>query len=397
MNIFMKKLSLLVLAALTLTGCWTARIWTVVPTTEPVAPVQTVYTTQVTTPSPKVTTVSTFTVTNYSTDPCFYLDLNAVAAAFAESRSVQEFEQLLNSSRYMINNLDLNRDGWIDYLRVIETHKGYYHTLLIQACLAPGVFQDVATLIAERRADVLMVEVIGDTYLYGYNYIVRPVFVKRPPMWDVYGRPSYNPWSSPYHYGYLPSYYTKPKPIYLNHYQAYVNTYMHNHGYCHHCDYPTQPFYTVYTTMTQPHNRHDYQTQHPNDSFEQRVTRSATPGTRGTTTVRNAGQLRQMVATTTTPTTTTRTTTTTTPRQPSTSVDTRVNRSGTTRTTVKTTDSNGRTQTVKRESPTSTRSSGTSTRTSGTSTRTSGSSTRTSGSSTRTSGTSTRTPSSGSR
>ena len=390
MNIFMKKLSLLVLAALTLTGCWTARIWTVVPTTEPVAPVQTVYTTQVTTPSPKVTTVSTFTVTNYSTDPCFYLDLNAVAAAFAESRSVQEFEQLLNSSRYMINNLDLNRDGWIDYLRVIETHKGYYHTLLIQACLAPGVFQDVATLIAERRADVLMVEVIGDTYLYGYNYIVRPVFVKRPPMWDVYGRPSYNPWSSPYHYGYLPSYYTKPKPIYLNHYQAYVNTYMHNHGYCHHCDYPTQPFYTGYTTMTQPHNRHDYQTQHPNDSFEQRVTRSATPGTRGTTTVRNAGQLRQMVATTTTPTTTTRTTTTTTPRQPSTSVDTRVNRSGTTRTTVKTTDSNGRTQTVKRESPTSTRSSGTSTRTSGTSTRTSGSSTRTSG-------TSTRTPSSGSR
>ena len=136
--------SVAVFCLVSMTGCWTARIWTVVPTTEPVAPVQTVYTTQVTTPSPKVTTVSTFTVTNYSTDPCFYLDLNAVAAAFAESRSVQEFEQLLNSSRYMINNLDLNRDGWIDYLRVIETHKGYYHTLLIQACLAPGVFQDVA-------------------------------------------------------------------------------------------------------------------------------------------------------------------------------------------------------------------------------------------------------------
>ncbi|MBQ1858459.1 MAG: hypothetical protein II605_06730 [Paludibacteraceae bacterium] len=395
--------SVAVFCLVSMTGCWTARIWTVVPTTEPVAPVQTVYTTQVTTPSPRVTTVSTFTVTNYSTDPCFYLDLNAVAAAFAESRSVQEFEQLLNSSRYMINNLDLNHDGWIDYLRVIETHKGYYHTLLIQACLAPGVFQDVATLIAEHRADALMVEVVGDTYLYGYNYIVRPVFVKRPPMWDVYGRSSYSPWSSPYHYGHLPSYYTKPKPIYLNHYQAYVTTYMHNHGYCHHCDYPSQPFYTGYTTMTQPHNRHDYQTQHPDDSFEQRVTRSATPGTRGaTTTVRNAGQLRQIVAassdspttttttttpstttprttttpstttprTTTTPSTTTprtttptttttpRTTTTSTTATPRTSVDTRVKRSGETRTTVTTTDSNGRTQTVKRDNPTTTRSSG---------------------------------------
>jgi hypothetical protein len=83
MNKYLRILSLAVLGVL-MTGCWTARIWTVVPTKEPVAPVTTVYTTKVITPSPKVTTVTTFTVTNYSTDPCFYLDLNAVAAAFAE-------------------------------------------------------------------------------------------------------------------------------------------------------------------------------------------------------------------------------------------------------------------------------------------------------------------------
>lgn len=394
----MKKLSFLALAAMCLTGCWTARIWTVVPTTEPVAPVRTVYTTQVTTPSPKVTTVTTFTVTDYNTDPCFYLDLNAVAAAFAESRSVKEFEQLLNSSRYMINNLDLNGDGWVDYLRVIETHRGYYHTFLIQACLAPGVFQDVATLVAEREPNALYVEVIGDRYLYGANYIVRPVFVKRPPMWDVFGHAHYTAWSSPYYYGYFPSYYTKPKPIYLNHYQAYVNTYMTNHHYCHRCDYPTAPHYSGYAEMTKPHSRNDYSERHPDNSFERRVTRSASSAG---VTVRNAGQLRTEVAkrtatptTTTTatsttrsssstpatsttrssstssttstsstssstgstrtanPTTTTRQPSTTTTRQPSTSVETRVNKSGTTRTTVKTTDATGRTQTVKRESAT---------------------------------------------
>ena len=425
----MKKLALLALAALGLTGCWTS-IFTVAHTVEPVAPPKTVYTTTVTTPSPKTTTVTTFTVTSYNTDPCFYLDLNAVAAAFAESRSVREFEQLLNSSRYMINNLDLNHDGWVDYLRVIETHRGYYHTLLIQACLAPSVYQDVATLIAERRADALYVEVVGDRYLYGYNYIVRPVFVKRPPMWDVYGHPSYSPWSSPYHYGYLPSYYTKPQPIYLNHYQAYVTTYMSNHHYCHHCDYPTTVFYSGYTTMTQSNSRHDYATQHPNESFEKRVT--VTPSSTGGVSVRNAGQLRSEVAkasaksetktetktetkpaasttvssrsgstsstssstsastsgstssrsgstatTTTTTATSTKTGTSargtaTTPapsRVPSTTVESRVNKSGTTRTTVKTTDASGRTSTVKRES-TSTRSSSTSTR-SGSSTSTS--------------------------
>ena len=409
----MKKFALLALAAICLPGCWVARITTEVPTTSVVEPVKTVYTTQVTTPSPKVTTVTTFTVTNYNTDPCFYLDLNAVAAAFAESRSVREFEQIINSSRYKINNLDLNKDGWIDYLRVIETHKGYYHTLLIQACLAPGVFQDVATLVAERQANALYVEVIGDRYLYGYNYIVRPVFVKRPPMWDIYGRPTYTVWSSPYYYGYFPSYYTKPKPVYLNHYQAYVNTYMTNHHYCHRCDYPQQPHYAGYTEMTQSHRRNDYAVAHPDNSFDHRVTNPASGAGRS---VHNAAQLRKEVEKSTTSTSTSatakpstatpgsgrthstsstssstgtsrstsatsspKTTSTTsaskatgtssssrtTTVKPSTSVDTRVNKSGTTRTTVKTTDDTGRTTTVKRESTsTSTRSTSTSTRSS---------------------------------
>ena len=398
----MKKIALLVLAAVALTGCWTT-IRTVsepvvvvrekpVPAPQPVQ--QPTYVTTVTTPSPKVTTVTTFTVTNYNTDLCFSLDLNAVAAAFAESNSVREFEQILNSSRYMINNLDLNRDGWIDYIRVIETYRGYYHTLLLQACVAPGMFQDIATLVAERRPDVLYVEVIGDPYLYGYNYIVRPVFVRRPPMWNVYGHTTYAVWSSPYYYGYYPSYYTQPKPVVINHYQAYVTTYMTNHHYCHHCDYPSKPFYSGYTEMTQSHRRNDYGVQHPDNSFERRVTRTAASSG---VSVRNAAQLRTEVekssartsdkpststrASGTTTATTTKTSTTKTPT-PGTTINTRVNKSGTTRTTVKTTDSTGRTTTVKRESGNSSRTSSTSTRTSGTST-----STRTSGTSTRTSGT----------
>ncbi len=410
----MKKLSLLVLAAISLTSCWTS-IFTVAPTVEPVAPPKTVYTTTVTTPTPKTTTVTTVTVTNYNSDPCFYLDLNAVAAAFAESHSVREFEEILNSSRYMINNLDLNRDGWIDYLRVIETSRGYYHTLLIQACLAPSVFQDVATLIAERRADALYVEVVGDRYLYGYNYIVRPVFIKRPPLYDSYGHPRYTAWVSPYYYGYFPSYYTQPKPIYLTHYQAYVNTYMTNHHYCHHCDYPNTVFYSGYTDMTQQHRRNDYGAAHPDQSFEQRVTRTAS-ATNGVS-VRNAGQLRNSVAkssesTKTTTTTSgtssstrststsassssgsssTKTATSTTSgsarstntatttkkvtptNQPNTTtINTRVNTSGTTRTTVRTTDSTGRTSTSTRSKSTApARSSSTQTRSTGSSTRSS--------------------------
>ena len=394
----MKKLALLALTVLAMTSCWTS-IWTVAPTDKVVVPVRTEYTTRVTTPTPKVTTTTTVYVTSYNEDLCFYLDLNAVAAAFAEARSVREFEQIINSSKYMINNLDLNRDGWIDYLRVIEGRSGAYHTLLIQACLAPSVFQDVATLVAERLADRLYVEVIGDPYLYGYNYIVRPVFIKRPPMWEVYGHASYSPWSSPYYYNYWPSYYTQPKPIYLNHYQAYVHTYMTNHHYCHTCSYPTAPYYSGYSHMTSSNSRHDYQTSHPEQSFEQRITRNASTNTNGVS-VRNAGQLRNKVEASSTRSQSTTTTTTKTEsstrsgsttrsevksestastktkqenvtRQPSTTVQTRVNKSGTTRTTITTTDDKGRTSTVKRESNNSTRSNGTSTRSTGSSTRSS--------------------------
>jgi hypothetical protein len=419
----MKKLALLSLSTVMMCSCLVTRIRTVVPTVETVVPAQTVYSTTVTSPAPKTTTVTTVKVTNYSSDPCFYLDLNAVAAAFAESRSVSEFEMLLNSSRYMINNLDLNRDGFIDYLRVIETRSGYYNACLIQACLAPGVFQDVATLVAEHRPDVLFVEVIGDAYLYGRNYIVRPVFVKRPPMWDVYGRPNYATWSSPYYYGNYPSYYTKPQPVYLNHYQAYVTTYMTNNIYCHHCDYPTSPYYNGYSQMTQPYARRDYQNQYPDQSFERRtrtivannptvqvsnagqlrrvVSSNAETSTNtgastrqtGTTTTRQTGSTTTRQAATTTTTgstsrqtsTTTRQTGTTTTRQaesktttstktttrtPVTTVDTKVKKSGTTSTTIRRTDSTGRTTTVKRESSSNTRSSGT------TNTRTSTSATR---------------------
>ena len=405
----MKKLCFLALAAICLTSCWT-RIFTVAPTAEVVVPVKTVYTTEVTTPSPKQTTVTTVKVTNYNTDLSFYLDLNAVAAAFAEARTVAEFEQLLNSSRYMINNLDLNRDGWIDYLRVIETHRGVYHTFLIQACLAPSVYQDVATLIAEHRPSALYVEVVGDRWLYGPNYIVRPVFIKRPPLWDVFGRPAYVAWNSPYYYDYWPSYYQKPKPIYLNHYQAYVNTYMTNHHYCHHCDNPTKVFYSDYTQMTKPNSHQDYANQHQNDSFEKRVAHELGSSSSGVS-VRNAGQLRtatqREAAKTTTSTSTSKTTSTSTStstatsrtsastgssstsrtsgtttrqsststssssttattsgtstRQPSTSVSTRVNKSGEARTTIKLTDENGRTQTVQRTSGTTVRNASTAT------------------------------------
>lgn len=394
-------------------------------------PAPTVQTTVVTAPSTPTTT-TTVKVTALTSDLSYYLDLQAVAAAFAQANSIREFEQLLNSPKYMINNLDLNGDGYVDYLRVLEGQQGYRHVYLIQACLAQNIFQDVATLVAEAQTSQLYVEVIGDPYIYGHQYIVRPVWVKRPPMWD-YMRRGYSIWTSPYYYGHYPSQYEYMKCVFLSHYMAYVESYMHNHHYCNHCDYPTSYYYPQYTEVTKPHTRQDYATQYPQNSFSGRNAKVYTSSSVGAAqggeqrVVRNASELRQAASasgattrtsgtTTTTPSTTrtpssTTTTTpsgststprtssstttsisspsspsssssssssssttrtpsststtsssgstrtpssTTTPRTtttPSTTVTTRVNTSGATRTTIRTTDESGRSTSVQRTTP----------------------------------------------
>ena len=58
-----------------------------------------------------------------SPDISYDLDLRAVADVFADSRNLEEFERRLNDYDEGINNLDLNQDGQVDYLRVIETSK----------------------------------------------------------------------------------------------------------------------------------------------------------------------------------------------------------------------------------------------------------------------------------
>lgn len=298
--------------SLGLTSCFPVRIVTTAPTqTVYVRPTQTV-TTVSTVPasSSRPTTTTTVQVNALTSDLSFYLDLQAVAAAFAQSSSVREFEQLLNSSRYMINNLDLNGDGYVDYLRVLEAVQGYRHVYLIQACLAANIYQDVATLVAEARATDLYVEIIGDPYIYGTQYIVRPVWVKRPTIWSHLYHTGYTPWVSTYCHGHFPSYYKYPKPMYLSHYQAYVEQYMRDHHFCHHCDYPSSYYDPHYYDHVRSYGHHDYEQQYPQNSFTNRNSRvytatpmNNTPGAAHSSTqrtVRNAADLREAAAASTT-------------------------------------------------------------------------------------------------
>ncbi|MDR2848747.1 MAG: hypothetical protein LBV39_06535, partial [Bacteroidales bacterium] len=72
--------------------------------------------------TPASTSTSTTTVVvEAPTDISYNLDLRAVASIFADARNLEDFEYRLNNVDHGISNLDLNNDGFIDYLRVVET------------------------------------------------------------------------------------------------------------------------------------------------------------------------------------------------------------------------------------------------------------------------------------
>ena len=279
------RLLLLAIVSGLLVGCYPTSIVTTSPArVEPHA----VAHTTVTVPRTHVVTHTTQVYADY--DYCLGLDLQAVAAAFAQSSTVREFEILLNNSSYMISNLDLNRDGYIDYLRVVEAIDHFSHYFVIQAVLARDIYQDVATIVVDNPSLVdCYVEIIGDPFIYGPRYIVHPVFITRPAIYAHLVVRGYTPWMSPWYWDYYPSHFRRPQPVYLTHYEAYVHTFLTNHHYCHEVTYPTWYHNASYDSYTKSVSRSDYSKQHPDQAF---TTRTANRRSESTTATSNSSSPR---------------------------------------------------------------------------------------------------------
>ena len=149
----------------------------------------------------------TITVSSTGSDISENLDLRAVATLFGEVSNLEEFEQQLNSEERHISNLDLNGDGIVDYLRVVEMESNGTHLIIIQAVLAKDIFQDVASISVEKdEADQVHVQIVGDAWLYGENYIIEPVYIYRPVIYDWFWATTWVCWASPWYWGYWPAY-----------------------------------------------------------------------------------------------------------------------------------------------------------------------------------------------
>jgi len=213
-------------------------------------------------------TQNRITVSAQNNDISNNLDLKAVATAFGESKNLQDFEQRLNDYDSGISNLDLNNDGQVDYLRVIEKTDNNIHVVVIQAVLGKDVFQDVATIVVDRDNNSnTSVQIIGDPYIYGDNYIIEPSYLYTPSIFSWFWGSNYNSWYSPYYWGYYPNYYRYRQTCDLNLYLSNIyNRVDHNQRYYYTNSIRNDRAMRIQNSI----RRNDFANRHPDNTFSNR-------------------------------------------------------------------------------------------------------------------------------
>lgn len=157
---------------------------------------------------------------------------------FKHAKDLESFEQALNEEGGQVNNLDLDGDGHVDYIRVVDHQDGDAHAIVMQVAVSQDESQDVAVIELEKPGDrEAEVQIRGAEDLYGPDVIVEPYAeddaVKQPAkgpappdlvrlrvwvnVWAwpcvawIYS-PSFVVWTSPWHWGYYPHWWRPWRP-----------------------------------------------------------------------------------------------------------------------------------------------------------------------------------------
>jgi hypothetical protein len=137
-------------------------------------------------------------------------DLQRVGNLFERSDSPQQFESYINDPDYGVNNLDLNGDGYVDYISVREfdDRGDGERGLSLFSRFGPDLIQEIATILLYRDepnypgARVLVRgndQIYGDSNYYEGNWVDRTIGIVSTLFSD---RDDY--YQSPYYYDNYP-------------------------------------------------------------------------------------------------------------------------------------------------------------------------------------------------
>ncbi|MEI6348617.1 MAG: hypothetical protein WCP69_11785 [Bacteroidota bacterium] len=180
--------------------------------------------------------------------------LQGALEMFKNAKSLEDFEKMLNQDDNKINNLDLNDDGKIDYVRVVDNVLNNAHAIVLQVPINKTEFQDIAVIEIEKQGtEKVSVQIVGDEDIYGENIFYEPNNENEVNQGNVKGGPSnsycsaniwFNAWYWPcVTYMYAPHYVVWVSPWYWDYYPqwwrpwnpySWRNYYGHCYHYHHH-------------------------------------------------------------------------------------------------------------------------------------------------------------------
>ncbi len=103
------------------------------------------------------------------------LNLYGVLDIFQQCKTLEEFETKINAQDSKVNNIDLNGDNKIDYIKVVDNMHGTAHAIVLQDVINEKETQDLAVIeIDKDNNGKAHIQIVGDEQLYGKNYIIEP-------------------------------------------------------------------------------------------------------------------------------------------------------------------------------------------------------------------------------
>jgi len=151
------------------------------------------------------------------------LDLQALGELVKSSNDAQTIENQLNSSG-SINNLDLDGDGNVDYIKVTEYGDGNARGFSFTVDLPNGEKQEIATVDLQKGSNNVAMNIQGNQQVYGNGAYYQSQYSLSDLMIMSYLFSPHRGYYSPYHYGYYPSYYHSYRSAPMASYRSRVSS-----------------------------------------------------------------------------------------------------------------------------------------------------------------------------
>ncbi len=197
------------------------------------------------------------------------LDLQSLGELVKQCGNAQDIENKLNADG-SINNLDLDGDGQVDYIKVNEVNNGQGRGFVFLVDGSNGS-QQVATITISQSGDVANYSIQGNPTYYGDGGYYASTSLVRDMMIMNYLYGYHRPYYSPYRYGHYPRYYHsyRSRP-----YASYHSRYGHS-GYGRSYGHTTTR--TTTRTVSRPVTRSSYGSSYKSTSASTRTSSLASP------------------------------------------------------------------------------------------------------------------------